>query len=204
MLCPRTSICDNATRSRDRLKNKHSHPAAAANDSSFDSNRRKASSTTAPIIKSIGLFTLFSMRDRPFVAIMPHAVENKRKNARHPEPIPIAFFQSHSRMARKKNGTKSIGPCYTQEHRFQFLPQAPRRRKMKNAFRGIAPVAPLGEVLSHFASLRYPPEATPWRPLRGGRAPPGARAAARRFCFSLLFLFGGGAGGAATRHGDSF
>ncbi len=30
LLCPRTSICDTATRSRDQLKNKHSRPAAAA------------------------------------------------------------------------------------------------------------------------------------------------------------------------------
>jgi hypothetical protein len=52
---------------------------------------------------------------------MPHAVENKRKNARHPEPIPIAFFQSHSRMARKKTGRKVLALAIPKSIDFNFF-----------------------------------------------------------------------------------
>ena len=135
MLLPGASLCDDATRSKDQLKDKRSHLAATANDSSFDCNRRNASSTAAPIIKSMGLFTLFSTWDPALVAIMPRAVENRIEKTRNPEPDFVAFFQSASRMARKKNGTKNIGICYYQEHRFSSSsPKHQNVAKMENAF----------------------------------------------------------------------
>ena len=65
-------------------------------------------------------------------------------------------------------------------------------RKMIKGLRGGA-LMPLrfGEVLRtlpRYATLRGPLRGGP---IRGGRAPPGARAAARRSCFSLVFFFAG-------------
>ena len=101
---------------------------------------------------------------------MPRAVENRNEKTRNPEPDFVAFFQSASRMARKKKtGRKTLAFAITRSIDFQVLPQAPKRSKNGKCvvfwFLRVPRVA-FGEVLAHFASA-------PAGALRAGRAPSG-------------------------------